>query len=274
MKKYLFVSGDARQGFAAEYIKKFGNEIAFTNTYTHLRALVKWADAIVLPLPVSRDRININSMPENGMITLEEMLFLLEKGMTVYAGMPPFDFVHRAESKGVKLYDYYKNEALAIMNSVSTAEGVIYELIGAGNINIFGSRIAVFGYGKAGSAISRKLLALGADVTVFARSDTGLMQAETDGCKAASLYDIENFANEFDFVINTVPARVIEESFIKKLPEHCFVLEIASSPYGIDFDAAQKHGIDVKIAPSLPGRISPKSAGEAIARTILKGKVT
>lgn len=273
MKKYLFVSGDARQQFAAEYIKKNGNEIAFANTFTHLRALVKWADAIVLPLPVSRDRVHINSMPENGIITLEEMLFLFEKGMTVYAGMPPFEFLQRAESKGVKLYDYYKNEALAIMNSVSTAEGVIYELIEAGNINIFGSKIAVFGYGKAGSAVSQRLLALGAEVTVFARSDKALTQAETDRCKVLSLHSISCSETDFDFVINTVPARVIDEVFLKKLPEHCFVLEIASSPYGIDFDAAQRLGVNVKIAPSLPGRISPKSAGEAIARTILKVEV-
>lgn len=273
MKKYLFVSGDARQQFAAEYINKCGNETAFANTYTQLRALVKCADAIVLPLPVSRDRVHINSVSENGIITLEELLFLLEKGMTVYAGMPPFEFSQRAMSKGVRLYDYYKNEALAVMNSISTAEGVIYELIEAGNINIFGSKIAVFGYGKAASAISRRLIALGAQVTVFARSDKALTEAESDFCKAISLYSSESYTSDFDFVINTIPARVIEEDFLKNLPEHCFVLEIASAPYGIDFDAAQKLGVNVKIAPSLPGRISPKSAGEAIARTILKVEV-
>jgi dipicolinate synthase subunit A len=38
---------------------------------------------------------------------------------------------------------------------------------------------------------------------------------------------------------------------------------------GKNFDAAEKHGIRVIKAPSLPGRISPKSAGEAIARILL-----
>ncbi len=274
MKKYLFVSGDVRQKFAAEYIGECGNEVAFANTYTQLKLLIKWADVIVLPLPMSRDRVHINSTLENGLITLEELLFLLEEGMAVYAGMPPFDFLQRAECKGVKLYDYYKNESLAIRNSVSTAEGVIYELLCGGNINIQGSKIAVFGYGKAASAVSRRLVALGAEVTVAARSQSALAQAETDNCKAVSLYEIDEFAEGFDFIVNTVPARVIGDSFIEKLPKHCFMLEIASSPYGIDFDSAQKHGINTKIAPSLPGRISPKSAGEAIAQTILKGMVT
>lgn len=273
MKKYLFVSGDLRRRFAAEYISACGNEVAFADTYTQLKSLIKWADAIVLPLPVTRDRVHINSTPEKGLITLEELLFLLEEGMTVYAGMPTLDFSERAKRKGVKLYDYYKDDALAIRNSVSTAEGVIYELIDSSDINIHGSKIAVFGYGKAASAVSRRLVALGAEVTVAARSQSALAQAESDGCKVVPLYDIDQFADKFDFVINTVPARIIGESFIQKLPKHCFMLEIASSPYGIDFDAAQKQGISVKIAPSLPGRISPKSAGEAIAKTILKSMV-
>ncbi len=273
MKKYLFVSGDARQRFAAEYIGKCGNEVAFATTYTQLKTFIRWADVIVLPLPMSRDRVHINSTPENGLITLEELLFLLGEGMTVYAGMPPLDFLQRAESKGIKLYDYYRDEALAIYNSVSTSEGVIYELIGGGNINIHGSKIAVFGYGKAASAVSRRLVALGAQVTVAARSQKALAQAESDCCKAVELYGIERFAGGFDFVVNTVPSVIIRESFIEKLPKHCFMLEIASSPYGIDFDAAKKHGINVKIAPSLPGRISPRSAGEAIAQTILNDMV-
>ena len=274
MKKYLFVSGDARQGFAAEHIKNCGNQVAVVSTYTQLRTLIKWADAIVLPLPVSRDRVHLNSLPENGLITLEELFFLFEEGMMVYAGMPSYDFCKRAENKGVKLYDYYKDESLAIFNSVSTAEGVIYELIGAGKINIQGSRIAVFGYGKAGTAVARRLLALGADVSVFARSEKALTQAECDGCKVVSLYKIDNADTGFDFVVNTIPDVVIGEEFIKKLPAHCFMLEIASAPYGIDFDAAKKYGIEFKVAPSLPGRISPESAGKAIARAILKGEVS
>ncbi len=273
MKKYLFVSGDVRQKFAAEYIGKCGNEVAFAGTYTQLKTFIRWAHVIVLPLPLSRDRVHINSAPENGLITLEELLFLLEEGMTVYAGMPPLDFLEQAKRKGVKLYDYYKDDALAIRNSVSTAEGIVFALIGGSDINIHGSKIAVFGYGKAASAVSRRLVALGAQVTVAARSQKALAQAESDYCKAVELYEIEGLADEFDFVVNTVPSRIIAERFIEKLPKHCFMLEIASSPYGFDFDAAKKHGINVKIAPSLPGRISPKSAGEAIAQTILNDMV-
>lgn len=277
MKNYLFVGGDERQAFTAEYIKFCGNTVHFAYTYEGLKKKITQSDVIVLPLPLTRDGKHINSDPKNGLITLEELIFLLRDGMTVMGGMINEELSRAMTRKGVSLYDYYKSEALAILNSVSTAEGVIYELIGNGKINLQGSKVLVTGYGKAASAICRLLYSFGCEVVVAARSDKDRATAEAHNCKAVNLYSLYSLENDFDFVVNTVPALVIDESVICKLKKDCFMLEIASSPYGIDFDTAEKNGIRVKKAPSLPGRISPKSAGEAIAQTILgieKGTVS
>ena len=221
--------------------------------------------------------MHVNSTPENGLITIEELLFLLCEGMTVTGGMISEEITHAIKRKGVTLYDYYKSEELAVLNSVSTAEGVIYELIGNSKINLQGSKTLVTGYGKAASAVCRLLCSFGSEVVVAARSDIAIATAKTHNCKAVPLYDIHNQKCDFNFVVNTVPAPVIDEKLISKLKKDCFMLEIASAPYGIDFDAAKKYGIRAVKAPSLPGRISPKSAGEVIAQTILnirKGTVS
>ena len=269
MSKYLFLGGDKRQEYAAGYVESCGNEVAFACNYTQLRSLIDTADFIVLPLPASRDRVHINSDPKTGLITVEEFVFSLKKGMVVMAGMPDKSFSQMIISKGVTLYDYYKNDTLTLLNSISTAEGVIYELIGNSDIDIHNSKILVTGYGNAACAISRRLVALGAQVYVAARSERAITAAYSDGCKAVQLYEIKNVADEFDFIVNTVPALVIDESVISKLKKDCLLLEIASFPFGIDFEAAEKHGIRGVRAPSLPGRISPKSAGYAIAKTLL-----
>ena len=83
MKNYLFVGGDERQIFAADYIKNCGNKISFAYTYDELKKLIPQTDIIVLPLPFSRDGKHINSDPKNGLITIEELIFSLEKGITV-----------------------------------------------------------------------------------------------------------------------------------------------------------------------------------------------
>ncbi len=274
MKKYLFVGGDTRRIFTAEYLRKNGAEVFFADSFARLGELIKQADFVVLPLPVSRDGVHIHSDPKNGLITLEEFVFLLKGGVTVFGGMMSRDFSEAVAAKGAVPCDYYEDEALAVLNSVSTAEGVIYEIIDNSKRNIHGASAAVFGYGRSASAVAKRLAALGAQVTALARSSAALARAEADGCRPVHISQARSVADELDFVVNTVPSPVIGADFISMLKKDCFIVEIASAPYGVDFDAAEKYGIRVIKAPSLPGRISPESAGEAVARTILKGVVT
>ena len=269
MKKFLFIGGDKRRHYAARYIENEGHSVTLADDCPEFESLVAKADYIVLPLPVSRDSVRVNSPLSLAPVTLSRVVRAVQKGQTVFAGMPDGDFAEALGSKGVTLYDYYENEALTILNSISTAEGVIFEITGNTDKDIHGSKIAVIGYGKAGSAIARRLVALGADVTVAARKESARAQAVLDSCKAVELYGACEKAESFDIVINTVPSRVLEEDFIKKLRKTCLIIEVASAPYGVDFDAAEKHGIRVLRVPGLPGRISPQSAGEAIAKTIL-----
>ena len=156
-----------------------------------------------------------------------------------------------------------------MLNSIPTAEGVIYELIGGSDINLHGAKTLVTGYGKAASAVAARLVALGSQVTVAARSERDRTAALCSSCKAVSLYDIDSIIGDMDFVVNTVPAPVIDKKCISALKKSCVMVEVASAPYGIDFDAADEYGIKIIKAPSLPGRISPASAGEAIAKAVL-----
>lgn len=269
MKNFVFIGGDKRRQYAAQYVADRGHGVTFADDSPEFEAVVAKADYIVLPLPVSRDSVWVNSPLSLAPVTLSRVVRAARKGQTVFAGMPDAEFSESLKCKGVLLYDYCENEALTILNSISTAEGVIFEITGNTDKNIHGSKIAVIGYGKAGSAIARRLAALGAEVTVAARSESARAQAVSDGCKAVSLYGLHEKAKSLDIVINTVPARVLEEDFIKNLPESCLIAEVASAPYGVDFEAAERHGIRVLRMPGLPGRISPQSAGEAIAKTIL-----
>ena len=47
------------------------------------------------------------------------------------------------------------------------------------------------------------------------------------------------------------------------------IIEIASAPFGTDFDCASEYGINTIKAGSLPGRISPETAGKIISDTVL-----
>lgn len=269
MKSFLFIGGDKRRGFAVDYIKAAGYKVTVAEDCADFENMAKVADYIVLPLPVSRDGINVNSPLSMAPVSLKRVFRAVNAGQTVFAGMPDTEFADKIKCKGVKLYDYYQNEALTIFNSVSTAEGVIHEIIGSTEINIQGAKTALFGYGRSASAIAKRLVALGAEVWVFARSERDRAAAESDGCKAVHLNRKTESGADFDVVVNTIPSLVVTADFVEKLPASALIVEIASAPYGVDFSAAEEKGIRAVKAPSLPGRCAPKSAGEAIARTIL-----
>ena len=52
---------------------------------------------------------------------------------------------------------------------------------------------------------------------------------------------------------------------ICRLKKDALLLEIASAPFGVDFEAAAKENIRVIKAPGIPGRFAADSAGQIIA---------
>ena len=72
-----------------------------------------------------------------------------------------------------------------------------------------------------------------------------------------------------DVVINTIPANIIPEKVLtlNKLP---YILDIASSPYGIDEKIAKKYKdkFEYKIYSGIPSVFAPKKASEILLKIL------
>ena len=139
----------------------------------------------------------------------------------------------------VSLRDYYQREELLIGNAVLTAEGAIGAAIAGHPGSINGARCLVTGFGRIGKALCLALRGLGAQVDCAARKAWDFTSIQALGCSPVS----------------------------RQSPD-CLLLELASLPGGIDLEAAGRLGLRVQQEPSLPGRMSPKSAGELIKETV------
>src|SRR5699024_2577722 len=113
-----------------------------------------------------------------------------------------------------------------------------------------------------------KFSALGAKVSVSARSIRDLARITEMGLTAIPLEDLHNHAENYDLLINTVPQRIINKQTIQQLPAHSIIIDLASKPGGTDFDYAEKRGIKAILAKSLPGIVAPKTAGKILADVI------
>lgn len=135
-------------------------------------------------------------------------------------------------------------------------------------ITLHGARVLIIGYGRLGKLLAHRISGLGARVSVSARNYADLAWAEAFGYGVEHTGQLEGWLCGYDLVINTVPARVLGEIALTDLRAGCLVIDLASKPGGVDFEAAARLGVRVIWALSLPGKVAPVTAGRSIKNTI------
>lgn len=156
-----------------------------------------------------------------------------------------------------------------IPNAVPTAEGAIEIAIAETPFTIHGSKSLVLGYGKIGKILSKDLYGLGAQTYVEARKYADLAMIEGHGYEPLPLDNLKDHIHEFDIIFNTIPSLILDDEILAKVKKDALIIDLASKPGGIDFDAAKSYGLKVIWALSLPGKIAPVSSGAIIKDTIM-----
>lgn len=266
---FMIIGGDCRFSYIRNILEEKGFDAKRIYPGDYRADDFSNTDIFILPVPVTRDNINISTPLAGETFYIGDFMRLLPEGCTVAGGLISDELEEKLKRKGIKVFDYYSDEGLARANAIPTAEGILGILINSLPVTINSMTCAVIGYGKCAKAAAKALIALGARVTVAARRPESLTDALADGADTCLLSDFQETADSFSAVINTVPARVIDRRIISRLRKDCLLIEIASAPFGIDFDCAKEYGINTIKAGSLPGRISPLTAGEIICNTIL-----
>lgn len=278
--KIALIGGDERQLRLAAHLagqwecSVYGlpGEIGGAVRCADWRDALSGAGALLLPLPVTRDGETVYAPLFDGSIpTLRGLLGTLAPGTLVCGGMLPDDFCREALDAGMRVRDYGKSEVFLTRNAVPTAEGALEILLGALDVTVAGSAVLVVGYGRVGQAAARLLAAVGARVTVAARSSAALALAASVGCDTVDLkrdnVEKEFRQRAFTAVVNTVPAPVFDTARLSALPEGTPLVELASVPCA-DPGEAQSVGIRYIAALSLPGKTAPRTAAAILAETV------
>ena len=263
---FTVAGGDNRLHYTAESLRERGYSVARTNAGANEDFTD--TDVLILPVPLSRDGTHVFAPNADDAIPVELLAEKLPRSARVFCGMPR----RNAEPffrRGIRLYDYAAREEFAVRNALPTAEGVAQILLQTLPVTVRGARIFITGYGRTARACARLLSAMGAHVTVAARRCSALAFADTDGYRSLYLRELPRFIHEADAVVNTVPSTVLTRDVLQAMRRDCPVIEIASAPYGTDLDEAKALGVRVQIAPSLPGKVAPKTAGVILADTVL-----
>lgn len=271
---FLILGGDNRSLYLGEYLENQGFKVCYyafnhTECYNSLEEAMNSSDVIVLPLPFTKDRLTLNTPLFDDKVVISDIVALLSNKKMVFGGQLPKSFCEELESRDCSYCDYFLLDELAIYNAVPTAEGVVQVLIEELPITIHGMKCGVLGYGRVGKVLANTLSSLGAKVTVFARKQSAFAEIYASSMEYKHFDVLSTENNDFDVVINTVPVKVLGDAQLSKLNSDCILVEVASAPFGIDFQSAKENAFKVIKAGSLPGKVAPKTAGEIIGRSIL-----
>ncbi|MEG2454664.1 MAG: dipicolinate synthase subunit DpsA [Oscillospiraceae bacterium] len=276
-RNFWVIGGDMRQEKLAELLREddhtvhtYGLERAPGGEELRAETLAEaqWADCVILPLPVLGEGERLNAPMAEKNHEIAEILEELRPGQVLCGGMVTPRLAQQAQERGLDLRDYYAREEFAVANAVPTAEGAVQLAMEELPITLLGARVLVTGFGRVGKVTAHRFAALGARVTVSARRYADLAWAEAYGYGSTRLGDQEGILCGYDLVVNTVPARILEEKQLRELKSGCLVLDLASKPGGVDFEAAKRLGVKAIWALSLPGKVAPESAGAVIRDTV------
>jgi dipicolinate synthase subunit A len=223
---------------------------------------------VVLPLPASTDGAHLNAPYAREKPELRRIFESIDPKATVFAGLLTEPLARMAGEKNIQVIDYFAREELAVLNAVPTAEGALEIVMRELPITVFGSRILITGFGRIAKVLIRLLLACGAHVWVAARKDADHAWIRVSGCTPIYIHELNQYAGCMDVVINTVPALLFDRALLSKLKKDCLVIDLASKPGGLDFEAAGELGLKTIWALSMPGKVAPYSAGEIIYTTL------
>lgn len=273
INSFGIIGGDKRQLYCAKSIADDGFNTVVTGFDTDkamglkvcsLEECAAHSDAFILPLPVTDKDDHITAQLFSGIIPADKKTASLFRDKPIFCGMS--SRLYRQEGfEHLKIYDYSVREEFAVNNAVPTAEGALEAAMREYEGTICHARCLVAGYGRIGKVLSKMLFGLGADVTVSARKLSDLSYIEALGMRSM---ETQHLSGQFDLIFNTVPSMIFDAHILAKIASKAVVIDLASYPGGVDFDAAKRMKIRAFLALSLPGKVAPMTAGKIIKNAV------
>ena len=227
-------------------------------------------DALVLPVPgVNEDGIIYAPLADQPFALTEQLISIMPSNIPVFVGVARPKLVRLLEQKEFRLIELMKMDEVAIYNSIPSAEGAVQMAMEMLPITIHGCTAYVLGFGRTGATLAHLLGAMGAITRVAARKKESLARIAAMNLTPIPFDQLSMSLSEADVIFNTVPSMVLTGELLKNVSPDAVIIDLASAPGGTDFQAANQLGIKAALAPGLPGRVAPRTAGHILATTIL-----
>lgn len=154
-----------------------------------------------------------------------------------------------------------------------TAEGAIFAAMSVGEGRLEEEDCLVAGWGRIGRALTAKLVGLGARVTALTRRESVFGEIQRTGAEPRRTEMAAEALAGKQFLFSTVPAVIFDARTLARARKNLRIIDLASPPYGVDFQAAEAAGLWIRRERGVPGRYCPQAAARAIAQAMKRGGI-
>ena len=275
------IGGDARQIEVARALSGFYRKVGVfghpapdlpdsVELVSDLPRAIADSKIIILPISGMNDGGLVRSYQVDEFIDFGRYFQLLTAKTLLVTGRLPLKWLQIAAEMRVDVLQYAEDDEIAVLNSIPTAEGAVQIAMEELPITIHGSTVVVIGFGRVGTTTARVFKSLGARVIVSARRRALLARAIELSLDTVYQRDLVTVLPSADIIINTVPVQVLGEEELAKVRPEALIIDLASPPGGTDFEEAKRLKLKAILAPGLPGKVAPKTAGIILASAIPK----
>lgn len=231
--------------------------------------LVGSSEIIIGPQPMMNDQENISAPFAEEKIPIDELISEMSNKNKIFLTGKISETVEEKLKEGnIKSIDLLKREELVVLNTIATAEGTIQLAMENTQKTIHGSNILIMGFGRVGKVLAKMLDGLGAKVSCEARKNSDIAWIKAYGYNPIHLSELDTVLGDYDIIINTIPFQILDENRLKYVKKECTILDLSSTPGGVDRNAARRMGLKLIWALSLPGKVAPMTSAEFIKETL------
>lgn len=271
-----FLGGDQRETMLMRYLKKLGANICiFGDSPSEILAqeihslpdFMAKVDVLIGPMPgIDNDAKLKKAYAKEGVFIDRAFFTMLGTKKPFLIGVVPEAIYKQGLQMGAKIISTTDLDEIAVLNAIPTAEGAIQIALGESQRTLFGSTVVIFGLGRIGRVLGKRLALLGSKVYGVARRAASYAWGEELGIMPLREEDFASVLNKTHFVFNTVPSLVVDREILSLCKKEAIIIDLSTAPGGIDFIAAEEMNLKALLCLGLPGKMFPESAGEIICQ--------
>lgn len=213
---------------------------------------IEKSNTIITSIPFLKDENEVYATFSDDTIQLDDLIENKHKNKTLIAGSISKNAKEKLETSYGKVIDIMDEEELIVLNTIATAEGAVDVAIQNTDITIHGSQVLILGFGRVAKEVANKFHGLSAKVTCAARKKSDLAWAEALGYGGVNIYELREDLKQYDIIINTIPQMIIDKEEMQYMNKNVLLIDLASSPGGINTNDAQKLKLKFVWALALP----------------------